>query len=120
MLFQSIYKVIRLMTGALMIAGDFNFVENPLMDRVSSNLQGGCIGLDQWNDCTENLHLKDLFRVFNPKAKSFTFKSSAHKMQTRIDRVYSSADGVLFAHKCRHVPVPSVVSDHISGIEVLL
>jgi hypothetical protein len=72
------------------------------------------------NPCTENLALKDLFRVFNPKAKSFTFKSSAHKMQTRIDRVYSSADGASFANNCRHIPVPSVVSDHISGVEVLL
>jgi exonuclease III len=102
------------------LGGDFNFVENPLMDRVSSNLQGGCIGLDQWYDCTKNLQLKDLFRVFNPKAKSFTFRSSAHKMQIRIDRVYSSADGISFVNKCRHIPVPSVVSDHISGVEVLL
>jgi exonuclease III len=102
------------------IGGDFNFVENPLIDRMSSNSQGGCIGADQWNEAVKSLQMKDLFRVFNPKAKSFTFKSSAHKMQTRINRIYNNFDGVSFASKCKHIPVPSVVSDHISGVEVLL
>lgn len=43
------------------MGGDFNFVENPLIDRVSYNLQGGCIGLDQWNDCTEKLRFEGSF-----------------------------------------------------------
>jgi hypothetical protein len=102
------------------MGGDFNFVENPLIDRVSSNLQGGCIGLDQWNVCTVSLDMKDLFRVFNPKAKSFTFKLSAHKMQMRINRVYSSADGLSFTNKCKHIAVSSVVSDHTSGLRCFL
>jgi hypothetical protein len=95
-------------------------MENPLIDRVSSNLQGGCIDADQWNDAIKMLQVKDLFRVINPKVKSFTFKSSAHKMQTRIDRIYSSCDGVSFVNKCKHIPISSIVSDHISGVEVLL
>jgi hypothetical protein len=93
------------------IGGDFNFVDNPILDR-SSTSQGGTAGSEEWTSITDLLQLKDLFRVFQPSKKSFTFRSCTHHMQTRIDRMYASKEAVPFSDSCTHVPLPRSLSDH--------
>jgi exonuclease III len=96
--------------------GDFNFVEDPGLDRSSSN-QGGSVGLDQWTSITDLLELKDLFRLFHPSKKSFTFHSGAHNMQTRIDRLYASKEALPFSDSCTHVVLPRSLSDHQCAVQ---
>lgn len=100
------------------IAGDFNFVENPLLDR-ASKVSGGVGGHEQWQELftDQQIILHDLFRNFQPDTKSFTFRSAAHGMHTRIDRCYASDSSLSYAGNCRHVPVPSIISDHLAGVE---
>jgi exonuclease III len=90
------------------LAGDFNFVENPFFDR-TSDAQGGTVGNDQWADATVCLRLTDLFRHFYPRRKTFTFRSQAHKMQSRIDRAYCSEETLPFVGSCKHVSIPSII-----------
>jgi exonuclease III len=69
------------------------------------------------SDC---FSLTDVFRNFHPKKVAFTFYSAAHRMQTRLDRVYCNHTGSPYANSCRHVSVPSVISDHQAGVEVTI
>jgi hypothetical protein len=61
-----------------------------------------------------------VLRNFHPKTKSFTFLSAAQRMQTRINRIYSSQSCLPYANDCRHVPVPHNISDHQAGVEMTL
>jgi exonuclease III len=99
------------------IRGNFKFVENPFYDR-TSQCQGGTSGLDQWNEATDILQPKDSFRHFHPRKRTYTFNSSEHKMHSRIDRIYSSNEALSFVATCKHVTIPSIISDHIAGVEV--
>lgn len=102
-----------------LIGGDFNFVENPSLDRTSLNA-GGIAGLTEWAELSESFDLIDAFRKFHPKRKTYTFLSAAHKMQTRIDRMYCSQNAPSFLKTCDHIPIPSVISDHQAGVSVTL
>lgn len=101
------------------IGEDFNFVKNPALDR-ASRCHGGTSGLAEWVEATKALQLNDLFRNFHPKWKNFTFNSAAHRMQTRIDRCYASVTSVPFSKSCRHVPLPTIILDHLAGVEVTI
>lgn len=101
------------------VGGDFNFVENPSLDRTSLNA-GGIAGLTEWAELAESVGLLDAFRKFHPRKKTYTFLSAAHRMQTRIDRVYCSENGLPNVKSCDHVPIPSVISDHLAGVVVTL
>jgi hypothetical protein len=81
---------------------------------------GGIAGITKWSEVAETLDLIDVFRNPYPKTKSFTFLSAAHRMQTRINRIYSSQSGLPYANACRHVPVPHNISDHQAGVETTL
>jgi exonuclease III len=60
-----------------LIGGDFNFVENPSLDRTSQNA-GGIGGLTDWAELSESFELQDAFRNLHPKRKTYTFLSAAH------------------------------------------
>lgn len=92
---------------------------NPFFDRTSS-AQGGTVGSDQWNEATEFLQLTDLFRNFHPRKRLYTLYSVPHKMQCRIDRAYCSKDAVPFTGSCNHISIPSIISDHIAGVEFVI
>jgi exonuclease III len=101
------------------LEGNFNFVENPLIDRTSAS-QGSTLGCQEWKEVSEDLGLKDAFRNFHPRKRSYTFRSAAHKMQTRIDRWYTSELALPFVSRCQHIPLTLAVSDHQAGVEASL
>jgi exonuclease III len=49
---------------SFLIGGDFNFVENPSLDRTSPNA-GGIAGLTEWAELSESFELQDAFRKFH-------------------------------------------------------
>lgn len=98
------------------IVGDWNFVCDPALDRRSSNVAGGQIGSEEFQDLYEELELVDLFRQYHPSKRSFTFSSAQHNMSTRLDRCYANKSAVPFTSECRHVALPSSISDHEAGV----
>jgi hypothetical protein len=38
-------------------------------------------------------------------------------MQSRIDRAYCSEKALPFVGSCKHISIPSIISDHIAGVE---
>jgi exonuclease III len=102
-----------------LIGGHFNFVENPSLDRTSQNA-GGIAGLTEWAELSESFELQDAFRNFHPKRKTYTFLSAAHKMQTRIDRIYCSENSLAILKTCDHVCIPNIISDHQAGVVTML
>jgi exonuclease III len=102
-----------------MIGGDFNFVVNPTPDRTSQNA-GGIVGLTEWAEVSESFELQDAFCKFHPKRKTYTFLSAAHKMQTRIDRIYCSENSLSILKTCEHVCIPNIISDHQAGVVTTL
>jgi exonuclease III len=102
-----------------LVGGDFNFVENPSLDRTSQNA-GGIAGLTEWAELSEGFDLQDAFRKFHPNKKLYTFLSAAHKMQIRIDRIYCSQNALPIVKTCDHIPIPSIISDHQAGVVTTL
>jgi hypothetical protein len=101
------------------LAGDFNFIENPLLDKSSTKYPSNT-GLKEWLECTQSLNLSETFRNFYPSRKSFTYRCPASKTQTRIDRCYASLDALASTGRCKHTPLPSVVFDHLTGVEITI
>lgn len=98
------------------IVGDWNFVCDPALDRRSTNSAGGQVGKDEFLELSEEHDLSDLFRHYHPAAKAFTFSSSQHNMSTRLDRCYANKSAVPFTGDCKHVSLPSSISDHEAGV----
>ena len=71
------------------IVGDFNSVENPVMDRNTGKDANDIEWLGDW--AKENLMI-DGWRDENPLKKEFTFLQVSSKHQSRIDRIYVKAD----------------------------
>jgi hypothetical protein len=60
-----------------LIGGDFNFVENPLIDRTSSS-QGGNAGLKKRMRVSQELDLIDLFRNYSLLTKRVSLFALLH------------------------------------------
>ena len=102
--------------GKSFIGGDWNFVSDPSLDRRSSNTSGGQIGCAEFQELSMLHNLSDLYRHYHPRSKSFTFSSLQHNMSTRIDRCYVTKDALAFTSDCKHLPLPSSISDHEAGV----
>ncbi len=75
---------------ALMM-GDFNFVENPVVDRSSfSDIRGVERGSSEFQIAMALLEVKDIYRSSKPEGKEFSHFSRRHKSFSRIDRIYAS------------------------------
>lgn len=90
----------------LFIAGDFNFVECPFLDRSYQNNRGTA-GCQQWHKLFQDLAISscDLFRYFHSDKKSYTFYSASHKLHSCLDRCYASSPAMPLANNCKHVPL---------------
>lgn len=65
-----------------------NIIINPMLDKsnpLASSSQLSCSKALQ--QCMLDLNLSDLWRVYNPVAKEYTFLSNRHKSYSRIDYI---------------------------------
>lgn len=99
-----------------LIGGDWNFVSDPSLDRRSVNISGGQVGSSEFDELAMAHQFCNLFRHYHPGSKSFTFSSLQYNMSTRIDRCYVTKNALAFTTDCKHVPLPSTVSDHEAGV----
>ena len=74
----------------LVLAGDFNCIENPLYDRLNTDTDSSksTIGLKELKALTEEYEIVDSWRYFHPNNRQFTWSNKSQTQQTRIDRIY--------------------------------
>ena len=98
-------------TLPLIIGGDFNFVENPPLDRIGGSGRAEQ-GSAQLGIFRHSHQLCDSFRMANPQTKLYTFKGNqTPPAQSRIDRIY-----IPYTHlknlKANITPIPNSYTDH--------
>ena len=75
----------------VVLAGDFNFVENPGMDRSGPETAAHTTGANECRIFTENHRLIDAFRTEFPSKKAYTFTTLNQPIiqtSSRLDRIY--------------------------------
>lgn len=102
----------------IILGGDFNFVEDTNLDRLSTS-QVQCRGAEMAVAACWKSHLgqlTDAFRSRHPEARSFTHFS--HQLAARLDRLYCSGNVLPFVAAAKTAPNPGGVyhslylSDH--------
>lgn len=78
------------------------------------------MGCTKFKDLSELHDLLDLFRIYHPSTRAFTFSSSQHNMSTRLDRCYITKLAVPFTGGCKYVPLPSSISDHEAAVTFIV
>lgn len=86
--------------------GDFNFVENPVLDKIEGRDRVGASSRTPLALITTNSQLKDVFRSLNPNTKSCTYFSHSSNVQSRLDRFYISNNLCTQVTRLRHIAVP--------------
>lgn len=79
----------------IMIIGDFNFIENAVLDRISTHNTAAAIskarrGHTAMEQIKTNMHLKDIFRTNRPNEVIHTCINRANGTKSRIDRCYGT------------------------------
>ena len=76
----------------VIMAGDFNFVENTKRDRLGSNqdLAQFTRGNFEFNQIAGHFNLKDVHLMLNIETPSYTWSNTKGDVQSRLDRIYIS------------------------------
>ena len=72
------------------LLGDFNFTENPALDRSTNSNYEREVGSQSFRRIRNHLNLFDFFRHNFPTKQAFTFLSRSAGSESRIDRIYTS------------------------------
>ena len=98
----------------LLVAGDFNCVEDVSLDKQGGNPESATIGMDELWYFVESNGLSDIWRVQHPTDRQFTWQNKDFTQRSRLDRWYvaGGTDGRTSIRACAH-------SDQ-SAIELLL
>ena len=93
----------------LIVGGDFNFIENPSLDKQGGNINAGDVGKNEWHDVSQTGDLIDTFRHLHPTKIETTFKNFTG-VSCRLDRFYVTSN---LTSSIKNVKfIPSVESDH--------
>ena len=110
--FESLHKTIleHYSDGeTLILLGDFNCVDNPLLDKVSKSTKD--TSFNTLSQITSQLQLEDGWRRRNPESREFTFFSNVG-FHSRLDRAYTSISARSNISMVFHQPFAH--SDHSS------
>ena len=102
-------------TDHIIMSGDFNMVENPLIDRKPpSNNPQYRQGINALTDLKDKYTMEDKWRMQMPNAREYTWTSrkSGENIKSRLDRFYLSKGIILISQ----IVVSDIQSDH----EILL
>ncbi|CAI5965518.1 unnamed protein product [Closterium sp. NIES-65] len=100
----------------LLVLGDLNLVEDPLLDRTSR--KGTTKENDELYQRCSAVRLSDAFRVLHPFKREFTFYSHACQTSSRIDRALISQSLLLHVEFASHIMPADPISDHSFAIKV--
>ena len=93
----------------IILGGDFNMVEDPLLDRHGGNPNiTHTLGIYYLTKIKEKYNLTDIWRKENPDKKLFTYHNKNQQIDSRIDRIYLLQD-----QKIKNTSIiPNNLSDH--------
>ena len=94
----------------IIMGGDFNFVEDVVLDKAGGNPAQGATGKYEIMDLCNTYDLKEVFRKLKPTFKEFSYFDSQFNVYTRLDRFYISQ--VLLPHIVGSDYIPCSFSDH--------
>lgn len=96
--------------GLILMGGDFNMVQNNILDGYPSDYGPQTRKSRMLNNVTKELGLVDAWRSFNHKIRDYTFYSHPHKSYSRIDYLYISQQHI---HKVIKSNIENItISDH--------
>lgn len=91
---ESLFKKLPEFCGQdpVIMAGDFNFVEDTERDRMGTNqdLSQFTRGNLKFNQIAEHFNLKDVHLMLNDEMPSYTWSNAKGDVQSRLDRMYVS------------------------------
>ncbi|CAI5994550.1 unnamed protein product [Closterium sp. NIES-65] len=102
----------------ILVMGDLNVVEDPDLDRTSQ--AGSSAENHRLLSCWRNTDLRDAFRHIHPDKREYTFFARATRSSSRIDRALISQPLLSKLVEARHVAITNGMTDHWSGIGVVL
>ncbi|CAI5463223.1 unnamed protein product [Closterium sp. Yama58-4] len=102
----------------LIVAGDFNMIEDPVLDK--SNRQGVTGDNGRMMQMLAGFHAKDVFRELFPDERQFTFYCKSAKVSSRIDRVLASQSMLHLVTGVKHKKVPKGITDHKFAVRMSL
>jgi len=94
----------------VILAGDFNCVENIYLDKSGGCQQSGDQSADILAKYKNDYNLIDAFRCLYPSARDFTWFSSSCDVKERLDRIYVSKSITKFLQSVNHDKY--LLSDH--------
>lgn len=99
--------------GDLLIGGDFNLINNPLLDKMYTSIQMGKLNKrkrPKLDSLFLSFNVTDIWRQLNPTTRSYTYYSPLHRTNSRIDYILCSTS--LF-HCWESAEIePILISDH--------
>ena len=103
----------------LILCGDFNFVEDPHLDR---SFRAHDVNRDAgWSEFVTNTApylLTDCFRYRHSTEQAYTYFSHSHNTSSRLDRVYISPGLLPLVSSFAHCLVWQGISDHQFGTSI--
>lgn len=108
--FHEVNKTLGEMEGQIILAGDFNQVSDPFLDR--SKYSGPRIPKDRaaMHMISEDLGLVDIWRLINHSEREYTFFSHCQQSYSRIDMFLISSTIIKQVANCKINPM--ALSDH--------
>uniref|UniRef100_A0A8C5LLJ0 Reverse transcriptase domain-containing protein n=1 Tax=Leptobrachium leishanense TaxID=445787 RepID=A0A8C5LLJ0_9ANUR len=106
-----LHKVQEVMTGALIVCGDFNLSVDPSIDRSrGGESPRNSASLKKFREILGQYDLYDTWRLLNPTARDYSFRSRVHNCYTRIDYFFIPGNVLPHALECSILPL--TWSDH--------
>uniref|UniRef100_A0A8C5Q2N9 Reverse transcriptase domain-containing protein n=1 Tax=Leptobrachium leishanense TaxID=445787 RepID=A0A8C5Q2N9_9ANUR len=104
-------KVQDVLTGTLIICGDFNLSIDPLMDRSAGGSRPhNTASIRRLRELMTQYDLYDTWRLLHPTARDYSFRSRVHNSYTRIDYFFAPGNVLPFITDCCILPI--TWSDH--------
>ena len=72
----------------LLLAGDFNCVVNPILDKNGGNPDCGTIGTEELANFVDRNGLVDIWQKTHPQDRIFTWRNKNFTQRARLDRWY--------------------------------
>jgi len=94
----------------VVLAGDFNCVENIFLDKCGGNANYGDQGAELLFELKNDFDLFDAFRHLHSQSKEYTWFAQGKDIKERLDRFYLSKQMVNFLSSVKHIDFG--ISDH--------
>lgn len=94
----------------IILAGDFNTIINPKLDRSNSQTYRNCQTTETIKEYMKHYGLGDSWRIRNPLAREYTYYSSVHQSSSRIDFFLISNSLAQYVTETSIHPI--LISDH--------